>query len=182
MGILLLVRSMGEVLSAVKAATDFLASRRRGAPAPQEADEVLGVWVRPELDAGLPAWPDFGGGAGADLPTGARPDEASVGIRESVSLSGLWALCWIDGAPLRKARTPAERRRGILEAFLKEDPLSGSPDGPGTFFPVFGADEAGGSPSQAMRELREARPRSVGKSWFVGDPERGIVFGRGAGE
>lgn len=120
-----------------------MAYSRRGSPAPQGTDEILGVWARTELDDCLPAWPDFGGEAGSNLPTGVRPDESSV---------------------------------RILEAFLKEDPLSGSPD-KRTFFPVFGAAEAGGSPSQAMRELREARPRSVRKSWFVGDPERGIVFG-----
>ena len=187
---LLLIRSADDVRSAVKAASEFLVYRRRHFAEPRETDEVLGIWLRRELDADLPAWlwfdRELGAGVRVDsLPreTASRlgPREAPVGILESFSRSGLWTLCWIDGTLLRETQISAERRRGILDAVLSTASASQSPCEPGTFFPVFGARDASDSIDAIMRELQDHYPKLIGGTWFVDDRERGIVSATEAG-
>ncbi len=50
MSVLLLVRSADDVRSAANAASEYLAYRRQHVPAPPEANEVLGIWLRRELE------------------------------------------------------------------------------------------------------------------------------------
>ena len=75
MSMLLLIRSADDVRSAVKAASEFLVYRRhRFAEASEadEIDEVLGIWLRRELDAGLPAWLWFDRELGAGMSSDAH--------------------------------------------------------------------------------------------------------------
>ena len=191
MSMLLLIRSADDVRSAVKAASEFLVYRRRHFEEPRETDEVLGIWLRRELDADLPAWlwfdRELGAGVRVDsLPAGEAasrlsPREAAVGILESFSLSGLWTLCWIDGTLLREAPSSAERRRRILDAVLSTAAASQSPCEPGTFFPVFGASDGSDSIDATMRELQEHYPKLIGGTWFIDDRDRGLVSAKGAG-
>ena len=190
MSMLLLIRSADDVRSAVKAAGEFLVYRRRHFAEPRETDEVLGIWLRRELDADLPAWLWFDRKVGAGVrvdslagETASRlgPREAAVGILESFSLSGLWTLCWIDGTLLREAQSSAERRRGILDAVWSTASASQSPCEPRTFFPVFTARDASDSIGATMRELQDHYPKLVGGTWFVDDREREIVYANGAG-
>ena len=190
MSVLLLIRSADDVRFAVEAASEFLVYRRRHFTEPRETDEVLGIWLRRELDADLPAWRWFdrevGAGVRVDsLPgetaAGLGPREAAVGILESFSLSGLWTLCWIDGTLLREAQSSAERRRGILDAVLSTASASQSPCEPGTFFPVFGAVDASDSIDATMRELQEHYPKLIGGTWFIDDRDRGLVSAKGVG-
>ena len=187
---LLLIRSADDVRSAVKAASEFLVYRRRHFAEPRETDEVLGIWLRRELDADLPAWLWFDrevrAGVRVDSLPGETasqlgPREAGVGILESFSLSGLCTLCWIDGTPLREARSSAERRRGILDVVSSTAAASQSPCEPGTFFPVFGARDASDSIDAMMRELQNHYPKLISGTWFVDDWERGVVSATGAG-
>jgi len=171
MHMLLLVRSADDVRSAVKAASEFLVYRRRHLGEPRESDEVLGIWLRRELDAELPAWFWFDRELGA----------AAVGILESFSLSGLWTLCRFDGIVLRKALSSAERRRVILAAVSSTASSARSSREPETFFPVFGASDASDCIGATMRELQDHYPKLVGGTWFVDDRERGIVSAKGAG-
>ncbi len=188
MSMLLLVRSADDVRAAVKAASEFLVYRRRRFEEPRETDEVLGIWLRRELDAGLPAWLWFDRELGArvrvdSLPgeTASRldPREAGVAILESFSLSGLWTLCWIDVTLMQHASSPAERRRRILDAVLITASASQSPCEPGTFFPVFGANDASDSIGATMRELQDHYPKLIGGTWLVDDRERGLVSAKG---
>lgn len=190
MSMLLLVRSSDDVRSSIKAASEFLVYRRRHFAEPRETDEVLGIWLRRELDADLPAWlwfdRELGAGVRVDSLPGETasqlgPREAAVGILESFSLSGLCTLCWIDGTLLREAQSSAERRRGILDAVLSTASASQSPCEPGTFFPVFGASDASDSIDAIMRELQDHYPKLIGGTWFVDDRERGIVSATEAG-
>ena len=193
MSMLLLVRSADDVRAAVKTASEFLVYRRRHFAEPRETretDEVLGIWLRRELDADLPAWlwfdRELGAGVRVDFLQAATAfrlgsREAAVGILESFSLSGLWTLCWIDGALLREAPSSAERRRRILDAVLSTASASQSPCEPGAFFPVFGASDASDSIDAIMRELQDHYPKLIGGTWFVDDRERGIVSAKGAG-
>jgi hypothetical protein len=186
MSLLLIVRSADDVRSAVEAANEFLVHLRRRFPEPREVDEVLGLWLRRELDADLPAWlwldRERGLGMRVDAPAGETPGqgprEADVGVRESFSLSGLWSLCWIDGTLLRESKSPEERRRRILDALVR-DAAAEAASQPGAFFPVFEATEPLDLVDENLRQLRDRYPHLVGGRWFVDDRERGIVGPRG---
>jgi len=191
MSMLLLVRSANDVRAAVKAASEFLVYRRRHFEEPRETDEVLGIWLRRELDADLPAWlwfeRELAAGVGVDsLPgeTASRlgPREAAVGILESLSLSGLWTLCWLDGTLLREAPSSAVRRGRLLDAFLSTASASQSPSEPEAFFPVFNVSDASDSIAAIMREFRGRYPKLIDRTWFMDDRNRGIVAAKGGAE
>jgi hypothetical protein len=150
MSVLLLVRNEQAVNSAVNEASDFLMQQRKRAASPDPADEVVGIWLLEDLDAGLPSWPGF--------------DEAAIGIRESFALSGTWALCWVDGAALHLSQTAAERRRKILEAFASKVTAR-----PRSFLPVFQATDRRDARDAAMQELRESYPRLISGGRYVDD-------------
>ena len=181
MSMLLLVRSADDVRSAVETASEFLVYRRQRFAEAREADEVLGIWLRRELDADLPAWlwldRELEAGVSVDVPGDASKvsPEADVGIRESFSLSGLWTLCRIDGTLLGTAHTATERRRTILDSLLGTTSASQSSSATETFFPVFAAADAVESIKVTMRELQDRYPQIIGGTWFVDDRERGIV-------
>ena len=188
MSMLLLVRSADDVRSGVKAVSEFLVYRRRQFAKYRETDEVLGIWLRHEVDADLPGWLWFDRELGAGVridslleKTTSRlgPGEAAVGILESFSFAGVCTLCWIDGTLLRETQSSAERRRVILDAVLSTASQSSSE--PGTFFPVFGAGDASDSIDAMMRELQNHYPKLISRTWVVDDWERGVVSATGAG-
>ena len=182
MSLLLLIRSADDLRSAVEAASEFLVYRRQRFAKAREADEVLGIWLRRELDADLPAWLDRDRGAGLsiDVPRDTSKvsvEESGVGIRESFSLSGLWTLCWVDGTFLSTAHSAAERRRIILDSLLGTASASRSSSATEKFFPVFAAGDSVESIKATMSELAERYPQISG-TWFLDDRERGIVPAR----
>lgn len=179
MSIFLMIRGADEVLAALDAASEFLNYRRRRSRQIPEVDDVLGVWVRHQLDADLPTWSWFSrspgavGTGGQELGHGLRG--MAVGIRESVSLSGMWALCWLDGTCLRAAHSPAERRRRALDALVSGAAGVSLGVAGGTFFPVFAATEAADCREATLRQLRERYPQLIGSTWLVDGRERGIL-------
>ena len=186
MSMLLLVRSADDVRSAVEAANEFLGYQRQRIAEAREADEILGIWLRRELDVDLPAWlwldRDRGAGMSIDVPGDASkisPGEVGVGIRESFSLSGLWTLCWIDGTLLSTAHSATERRRTILDSLLAAASASRPSSATETFFPVFAATDAVESIKATMSELEDRYPQMIGGTWFLDDRERGIVPAQG---
>ena len=186
MSMLLLIRSADDVRAAVETASEFLVYRRQRFAGAREADEVLGIWLRRELDADLPAWPWFdrelGAGVAIDVPGDTcrvSPGESGVGIRESFSLSGLWTLCWIDGTLLSTAHNATERRRTILDSLLGTASASRSSSATETFFPVFAAADAVESIKATMSEVEDRYPQMIGATWFVDDRVRGIVPAHG---
>lgn len=185
---LLLVRDADLLDSAVGAATDFLDRQRKRVAADRPVDEVLGVWLRRELDSGLPTWPLFDleprPGAAVEssrgeTASGLDPKKAAIGIRESLSLSGIWTLCWIDGIPLRRAQTPAERRRKIVEVFSSKVSDSEPSFGPRSFFPVFHVADGRDAIEATMRDLHDSYPELIGDTWYVDDRGHGIRRAQG---
>ncbi len=182
MSMLLLVRSADDVRPAVEAANEFLVYQRQRVAEPRETDEILGIWLRRELDGDLPAWlwldREVGAGVSVHVPRDASkisPGEAGVGIRESFSLSGLWTLCWFDGTRVRSAHSAAERRRTILDSLFGTPSASQSSSATETFFPVFAAADAVESIKATIREIHDRYPQIIGGTWFVDDREHGIV-------
>jgi len=165
MSMLFLIRSADDVRSAAEAANELLAYRRRHFPEPREVDEVLGIWVRSELDADLPAWLWLGEGVPASSLA-----EAPVGIRESISLSGLWSLSWIDGAFLKDAKTARERRNRILDGLVKDSATQ-----PRAFSPVFDATETSEGVEAMLQELRAKHPDLISTTWFIDEWEQGLM-------
>lgn len=183
MSVLLLVRNADVLDFAVEAATDFLIHQRSRVAERHPDNEVLGIWIRRELDAGFPMWPRFDleprpgvalKSLTGETASGPDPNETAVGIRESFSLSGIWTLCWIDRIPLRRARTPAERRRKIIEVFLSKVSDSEPSFGPRSFFPVFHATDGSDAIEATIRELHDLYPQLIGDTWYVDDREHGI--------
>jgi len=168
MSMLLLIRSADDVRSAIEAANEFLVYQRQCVAEPREADEVIGIWLRRELDADLPDWLCLDRELGV-------PRDADVGIRASLSLSGLWTLCWIDGGLLRTAHSATERRRAIFDSLLG---TAQSANATKTFFPVFAAVDAVESIKANMLVLEDRYPQMIGGTWFLDDWERGIVPAR----
>lgn len=181
MSLLLLIRSADDVPSAVKAAGELLAYHRRRLEGDRETDDLLGIWLKHDLDEELPAWlwVDRELGASSVLGFGdtrsvpeAAAGEAGLGIPESISISGIWTLAWIDGTLFRSAQGPAERRHAILRTLAG---TARSSSETGAFFPVFGAGDSVGHIEAAMSELKDRYPNLIGATWFVDDMVRGIV-------
>lgn len=186
MSALLLLRSSDDMRSAVEAVSEFLVYQRQRLGMPRDTDQVLGIWIRPNLDVGLPTWPCFDAVPakndkapvkGGQTAPGCGSGKAAVGIRDSFSLSGIWTLCWIDGLPLRQARSRVECRRRMLDLFLIGASAGQSVTKSRAFFPVFDASEVSDSGDLFLRELRARYPELVGDRWFIDDWGRGIVLG-----
>lgn len=180
---ILLIRNADDVGAAIEDANRFLVCQRQIAEL-REGGGVLGIWVRGELDEGLPAWCLFDDplqeGARSNSPTEESdhrpgPREADLGVRWSCTLSGLWSLCWLDGTLLRDTMSATEHRRRILDALRSPAFASRFSRRPGKFFPVLGATEAGDSFDATVRQLQSDYPQLIDGTWFVDDPERGIV-------
>jgi len=149
---LLLVRSTDDLASAIAGANELLRYRRRGASPTR--DELLGVWLRRELDADLPVWRSLN-------PATAKLDRAdrAVGVRESFSLSGIWSICWIDGELLSDCETAKERRHRVVDTWVlvKAACVDSTRGNLGVFLPVFDGAQDSESIEEALTELRAQR-------------------------
>lgn len=168
--LLLFARDHGALPSAMRAAAEFLAFRRRRSDPSLPAEELLGICLRNELDKSLPVWPrpDSPGS-----PT-SRDVEVAIGVRQSLSLPGVWALCWFYGPSLSRARTGATRRRRIFEALC--GPAGGTTPllAPKSFIPVFQESEGSAAIAAAIRGLRDSHPAIVRDQWYVYRPPQGL--------
>jgi len=89
MATLLCVRGPEFLPAAIRSVNEYLAVRR-GQGMDPAADEVLGVWL--------------GGATDADR----------VGTCGSVSLAGVWTLCWLDGMFPEGVEAAGERRKLLI--------------------------------------------------------------------
>ncbi|MCK9868789.1 hypothetical protein MRI28_03840 [Nocardiopsis dassonvillei] len=165
MNMLLLVRSVDDVRSAVENVSDYLVNYRRQFGDEPGSNRLLGLWIRPELEAGLPVLLP---GAADVTPT--QPPSEAVGIERSFSLAGIWTLCWTDGPALRETQDPFELRNRILDALVAD--AAPEPAVPEAFVPVFAEDDA---VETSMAALQARYPRLITEHWYVDDRERGIV-------
>lgn len=179
MSLLLLVRSLDDVRPAVKDVGDYLVHQRRQFGDPPQPSPLVGLWIRPELDAGLPALlpcspSGSDSGCNTDGATAQTPaEEAPVGIQMSFSLAGIWTLCWMDGPLLREVQGAHEHRHRILDAFVAGRVPEKAPAG--AFIPVFDPADASGVIQERLSALRARHPRLVAEQWYVDDRDHGIA-------
>ena len=148
---LLLVRGWADVRLATKQVNEFLALRRSRNGGRGDG-KVIAVWVRSQLDVGLPTIAGFW-------------------IRESLSLGGIWTLCWLDGPLLASAQSSGARRDAILQVLVD---ASASIDTRGLFFPVFDRDESTESVWAEVLGLKARYPGVIGSVSFRHDESRGV--------
>ena len=166
---LLLVRSTHDLASAVAGANALLRYRRRAVS--HTRDEILGVWIRRELDADLPVWPSLN-------PATATLDRAdrAVGGRESFSLSGLWSICWIDCELLSACETAKERRHRVVDTLVKAACVDSTRGNLGVFHPVFDGAQDSESTEDALTDLRARFLNLNAGTGFVDDATRGLII------
>jgi len=174
---LLLVRSTDDLAVAIAGANEFSRHRRRcGSPS---RDEILGVWLRPELDADLPVWPSLWPSLhpATSSPDGAKP---ALGVCESLSLSGIWSLCWLDGALLSACQNAKERRFRVVDCLVRAASGDSSSSNLGVFLSVFDDAEDSESIAETLQELRARFEALISVNWFVDELATGLSGRRSA--
>ena len=170
MALLLFVRSVDDVMPAVEAASEFLAYKQQHLEGSQQFDDLLAIWIDDDLDAALPAWSVSRLGASSE-----RPTPTPFSLRQSVSLSEIWTLCWIDISPSESdlgGKSPREALIGTLAKILS---VRCSSTGPGLLFPVFGASDPTEGIETSIANLKARYPGIIGATWFVHDRNQGKV-------
>lgn len=121
-----LIRSFADLARACDDLSGFFAARRQQNP-PLLPEVLLGMWLEPQLAALPPSVLNVPDNSGARRP---------VRILESVGLSEIWALCWLD--------IPSNRelcRLALLEALLDASDSSQNEEAQQWhFIPVFPDD------------------------------------------
>jgi len=143
-------------------------------------DSLLGVWVRPQLDEGLPrrlctGEIDFGPALGHHRASRAPAGDTEAGrgglaLDETLSFAGVWTLAWLESAgPFAHGR---RARLRILEELVA--PAAGpSPDAEtAVFLPVYD-NESRQAAEPLTRGLRRSYPALVSGRWFIMDSQRG---------
>ena len=168
MGVVLFVRSCGDILRTVENAGEFFAHQRR-AKDNVPGQDVLGIWVDCELESSLPAW------AVSSSPS---PSEKLNGtpfsVAHSLSLSGIWTLCWVDVAVAERKLQPEARCEALLRALYRVFSVRRS-HGAGPFFPVFTNTDSIERIEATVRDLKARYPELVGPTWFVQDKTHGRI-------
>jgi hypothetical protein len=176
MATIMYVRSLGDVLSSIRGVNDFLAFRR-SCGGPQRNDEMLGLWVRDGLDAALPSLLQVDNGLEEPgLSKKTAHVATGVGIRECVSLSSIWSICWLDGPLISNAYNPAQKREVILRVLGSARPLFGLARDRGLFFPVFNTNEPADHVAIDVRALAVRYQGLIGSTWLRYDSACGIVW------
>lgn len=154
---LLLVRSSDDVSRACREANAFLAfqeARLAAAAAPRDR-KLVGIWLDPELvDAPPEVWT-------AISTAGTRKHR----IGQSVGVSGVWSLCWLDAEPACDT-VDMETLRESLVSSLIDETVPSLPPGRLRFVPVFDAADDHDSVLRRTERLRERFPG------LIGDPMR----------
>lgn len=174
----LLVRSVDDLDAAVSAVNDYLNHLRESlSPASRHDSTLLGIWVRSDLEEGLPEWLHYESATPAAAHgevAQAAMSEALVGVRTSVSLSGLWTLCWIDGPLLRATDTTDQARRHVLDTFVAATSEPRGSRSGGFFYASFAASRPSKFVAAEVADLGARHPRLVADRWFVVDDDQGV--------
>ncbi|KKB07138.1 hypothetical protein VE25_19060 [Devosia geojensis] len=133
----------------------FLAFHHRKRAA-SRAEPLIGIWLDPGMAAEMVA----------ELNEKAPKTAAGFGkVRESVSLGGVWTLCWLDSE--RVVRLP------LLETLLEQSIADAENAARRRFIPVFLDDLPVSEVQSEMHELRRHRPSCVMPSlWQEGETGR----------
>jgi hypothetical protein len=168
MALLLFVRSVDDVMPAVEATGEFLAYQQRQLEGSRQSDDLLAIWIDPDLDAALPAWsiPSLYSSSERPMPTPFR-------LRYSVSLSDIWTLCWIDISPPESELGGKSPREVLIATLAKIVSDRYSSSGAGLLFPVFEASDPTEGIDITIANLKARYPGLIGTAWFVHDRNQG---------
>lgn len=159
---LLFVHSPRDVPSAVKSANELLTYRRRNQPVRREA--LLGICAS-NVDELL------------QRSIAPRPNSAGlvpIEVGETVSLSGLWTLAFLDGVGLSEEPCARARRVRVLETLVVPAHRASPSKLRGSFHTVFTVSEPEGAVGETLSDLRRRFTDLIGDQWFVDNPTRGL--------
>lgn len=151
---LLLVRSSDDVPRACREAGEFLAFQRArpSTVRAQQDRRLVGIWIDPVM---VDAPPEIcGGGVVSRL--------CQFQVRESVGVSGIWCLCWVDADRARKSSDLVTTGETLVSALLEEQPPR-ERLGSLQFIPVFDAEDNCRSALLHTERLRELFPGLIGQ-------------------
>lgn len=151
---LLLVRSSDDVPRACREAGEFLAFQRARLPTEhaEQGSRLVGIWIDPVM---VDAPPETCG-------VGLASRACQFQIRESVGVSGIWCLCWVDADHARKSSDLVTTRETLVSALIEEQPTHQQPRTL-QFIPVFDADDNCRSALLHAERLRELFPGLIGQ-------------------
>lgn len=150
---LLLVRSSDDIPRACREAGAFLAFQRTRFPTrdAQQDRRLIGIWIDPLMvDAPPEEWESI-----------SVPGARQFQTRESVGVSGIWCLCWLDSFHARESSDLATLRQSLVFTLIEEKPRR-EHSGALQFVPVFDADDDGDSILLHAERLRELFPGLIG--------------------
>lgn len=95
---------------------------------------------------------------------------SNLRIGESISLSSMWALCWLCGPLVQGANTPLELTHALVQGLIRLYSRKGH-----TFVAVFPEGESPSDIQAAVLELREGYPNLIARTWFRDDWDKGLI-------
>lgn len=151
---LLLVRSSDDVPRACRDVGEFLAFQRARLPTRHAEQDwrLIGIWLDPLM---VDPPPEVWGPVSVSSPHPLR-------IRESVGLSGIWQLCWLDADHDRESADLHTIRETLVSALIEEQPPRQQPGTP-QFVPAFDSDDDRHSVLLHTERLRELFPGLIGE-------------------
>ena len=151
---LLLVRSSDDVPRACREAGEFLAFQRARLPTvhAQQDRRLVGIWIDPVM---VDAPPETCG-------VGLASRACQFQIRESVGVSGIWCLCWVDADHAGESSDLVTMRETLVSALIEEQPPRQQPRSL-QFIPVFDADDNCHLALLHTERLRELFPGLIGQ-------------------
>jgi hypothetical protein len=153
--LLLLVRSDDDIPRACREVGEFLAFHRSHPPTIQVEHErrLIGMWVDPFM-ADTP--PEV---LGRSFASGHRQFK----IAESVGLSGIWQLCWLDADLPEEPADLGSMHESLVSALAAERPQSQHPPTQ-RFVPIFDSDDRRSFIHLQSMRLRELFPGMIGEA------------------
>lgn len=152
---LLLVRSSNDVSRACREAGEFLAIRRARLPTEhaEQGRRLVGIWIDPVM---VDAPPEKICGPGLAFRA------CQFQIRESVGVSGIWCLGWVDADHARKSSDLGTTRETLVSALIADRPPHQQPRAL-QFIPVFDADDNCNFSLLQTERLQELFPGLIGQ-------------------
>jgi hypothetical protein len=169
MALLLFVRAMDDVMPAVEAASEFLSHRQQQLEGSRQSDDLLGIWIDRDLEAALPASSIPSLHSSSERPT------TTVRLDNSVSLSGIWTLCWIDLSTPESRLGGNSPREVLIGAVAEVFSERHSSTGAGLLLPVFGAGDPTEGIDASIADLKSRYPGLIGTAWFIHDRNQGKI-------
>ncbi len=167
---LLLVRSFGDIDPSLSLVERFLAHERAASESDGQTD-LVGIWVNEYLERDLPSC--FHART-ERLPS--QTLEPEVGVLKSISCSGIWTLCWLEGCALQGELRPDERRHAVLRTLVVPAAAMTSSTESGSFLPVFAQAAPAAEMRASWRQLASRYSSLIGEPYLFS--REGLKFSR----